>query len=143
MTKVEAIKDLRTFYGLRPGSKVYVKIETVSRNGMSRTLSVYLVRRGKTKRDDYIADITGYVAAACGMTLTKDRTIRVGGCGMDMAWQVVYELGMAMYPRGFRCIERRDAEGHITRSCPSNDHCNRCNDKWHKSGGYALVKLDL
>lgn len=143
MTKEEAIKDLHTLYRLRPGSKVYVKIETVSRNGMSRTLSVYLPRRGKVKRDDCIADITGYVAAACEMTYTKDRTIRVGGCGMDMADHVVYELGTAMFPKGFRCIERRDAEGHITRSCPSNDHFNRCGDKWHKSGGYALVKCGM
>jgi len=140
--KEDAIQTLKRL-GVRPGSRIYVKVETISESGMSRTLSAYIPYRGKTKNEDSILDITVDVGVACGLAITKDRTIRISGCGMDMTFELVYLLGMAMFPKGFRCIERRDTQGRITRHCPSNDHLNHHEGAWHKSGGYALNRQRL
>jgi len=143
LSKKEAIEALRGF-GIRPGSKIYVKVDTVSKSGMSRTLSAYIPYRGKTKDADCIFDITLYVGWACELPITKDQTIRIHGGGMDMSSELVYQLGMAMFPKGFRCTERRDAQGRITRECSSFNYIgNHDEATWHKSGGYALRKQGL
>ena len=46
----------------------------------------------------------------------KAEAIRVGGCGMDMGFHVVYNLSRALYRDGrFVCMGE---------DCPSNDHSN-------------------
>lgn len=63
----------------------------------------------------------------------KGDALVVNGCGMDMGFHVVYELGYTLYGRdGFICIGER---------CPSNDHSNGDRDYTphaHTDGGYAL-----
>jgi hypothetical protein len=59
----------------------------------------------------------------------SDGGLKIGGCGMDMGFALVYALGRKLYPDGFDCAGER---------CPSNDHCNRVEATHHKDGGYAL-----
>lgn len=153
----EARETLRKL--LPPGSRVGTILRHVSRSGMSRSISVVV------QDEDGIRDVSYLVARALGDKLDRDRGgVRVGGCGMDMGFSLVYNLSATLYPEGFGCVGER---------CPSNDHsngdrdytpnsaaqtgwavCDDCctlsNDRrmdnhgcdrhshWHRNGGYAL-----
>ena len=147
MTKRDRADQARHVAMLRdmlpPGATVYTRIEHVSRSGMSRDVRVYAVRDGG------IESITGLVASALAMPRRDahgDWVLRIGGCGFDAGFHVVYELASVLYPEGFGCVGER---------CPSNDHSNgdrsyerhgtviepgfpAVREHWHRSGGYAL-----
>jgi len=121
---------------LKPGDIVYTQVLHVSRSGMSRVIAPYLIR------DSEVTNLVPWVGKACGLALDRDRGgVKLGGCGMDMGFALVYELSHALYPAGFGCIGEH---------CPSNDHLNGDrnyaphveghNRHWHNSGGYALVR---
>lgn len=99
---------------LKPGDVVLTNVNHVSQSGMSRDISCYVVR------DNEVRDISWLVASAIDYPLAKNKGIRVGGCGMDMGFHVVYSLGRALWPEG-------TAEPHGTR----NGNPDTC-------GGYAL-----
>jgi hypothetical protein len=91
---VEAVMYLRK--RIKPGDTVYTVIRKVSSSGMSRKMSLFIVKQGE------IWDVTHYVAKATGATIDKKTGyLVVGGCGMDMAFHVVYSLGRALFPKGF------------------------------------------
>lgn len=99
------------------GSVVYVTQHHVSRSGMLRHLSLSIIRNG------HHVDITCEAAAAMGDTVSHTYgypTIKVGGCGMDMHFHLVYSLARSLRPDGHLCT------GHDSgpRRCPSNDHTN-------------------
>jgi hypothetical protein len=79
---------------LKNGTRVYTSIRSVSKSGMSRTMRVYIV--GKDKQ---ISNITYSVSQVLGWTLTNEG-VRVGGCGMDMGFHLVYSLSRTLYPKG-------------------------------------------
>lgn len=88
-----AIEQLLTHY-VKEGDTVYTLIRSVSASGMSRTMSVKIVR------DNRIDDITFYVAHALDYPLVEvngSRAIRVSGGGMDMGFHVVYSLGRVLF----------------------------------------------
>ena len=92
--RAEAIMQLRKL--LRPGSKVYTILRSVSASGMTRHIDLYTVRRGG------MACLTGYAAKALGYRHDYERGgLVVGGCGMDMGYHVVYSLSRALFPKGF------------------------------------------
>ena len=163
MTKADREDQARHVAMLRDmlpsGATVYTRIEHVSRSGMSRDVQVYIVDAGD------IRNVTGLVASALDMP-RRDRhgdwVLRIGGCGFDAGFHVVYELGTTLYPDGFGCVGRVGDTW-----CPSNDHSNGdrdytphchahvpcphqlaggspkavtgcCREHWHRSGGYAL-----
>lgn len=80
---------------IRPKQDVYTILRSVAASGMSRTLSVATVGA-----DSQIHDITGAVAIALGERTTDRGHIRVGGCGFDAGFDVVYRLGRALWPDG-------------------------------------------
>ena len=125
---------------LKPGDTIYTVLRHVSKSGMSRDIDLYLMSA------DGPLYLSGYAATALGERRAPDQGIRVGGCGMDMGFHLVYNLSSALYPDGFLCIGK--GEGH-PRLCPSNDHSNDWHDgppegeryaptRRHTSGGYAL-----
>jgi len=89
----EAIAELRKL-GVRPGVKILTKVTHVARSGMSRTIACYIVKRGEVR------EISHLVARATGHTCGADGAVKIGGCGMNMCFQLVYLLGRAMFPRG-------------------------------------------
>jgi hypothetical protein len=114
----EAIARLRDL--LHPGDTVHTLLRHVSRSGMSRSISVIIAAPADYRNelgDTYEpVDISYFVAAATGMSLdTRHDGVRIGGCGMDMGFALVYGLSHALWPDGFGCI----GEG-----CPANDHSN-------------------
>ena len=81
----------------RESLTVYVVQRSVSRSGMMRKLSLFIVRDGA------ILDITRHAADATGFSFDRDSwAIRVNGCGMNMHFLAVYELSRALYGDGYR-----------------------------------------
>lgn len=121
---------------LSMGDTVYTDLLHVSRSGMSRTI------RPTIARDGEVVDLTWEVAQVTGLKIDRDRGgIKMGGCGMDMGFALVYSLSRAMFPNGHKCSSKRDKNGRPI--CRSNDHTNgdRVYDgrkARHRDGGYAL-----
>lgn len=119
MTKqvqAEAIKLLRKL--VRPGDTVHTILRHVSASGMTRRIDlVKITRKGPLY-------LTVLAAKACGYRTTGNGNgLVIGGCGMDMGFEAVYQLGRALFPKGFK------VKG-----------VGRNGDKsgWDKDGGYAL-----
>ena len=125
---------------LTPGQTVYTSLEHVSRSGMSRRISLYIVVDGS------IQDITWQAAKAGAGKLHRDGGIVMGGCGMDMGFALVYNLGRTLYPNGVPCTGGTGytPTGRKARHprCGSNDHINGDHvyrkGKLHKDSGYAF-----
>jgi hypothetical protein len=127
--KATALEYLHSY--LKPGQTVYVVLRHVSQSGMSRSLSAVIPTIDKNGKPG-IYDITHLVSQACDLTIDSHHGgVKIGGCGMDMAFELVYLLGRAMYPQGFDCI----GDG-----CLSNDHSNGENNAHHSDGGYIFRK---
>ena len=133
----EAVSTIRLLEKLKQGDTIYTILRHVSRSGMNRRISL-LVGDGKA-----VTDISWDAAQAMGDPVknragyVQDVGIEVSGCGMDMGFHLVYNLGRYLYPDGFECSGE---------SCPSNDHFNdpKCKRSTFKGkmhtgdGGYAL-----
>lgn len=106
----QAIAELRET--LKPGTTVYTILRHVSRSGMSRDIDVYVMQDGEPQR------ITWLAAKAADLTYSrKAEAIKIGGCGQDMGFVIVYDLSRSLYDHGhtFACIGK---------GCPSSDHSN-------------------
>lgn len=125
---------------LKPGDTLSTVLRHVSSSGMSRVIDVYHLKavRGKVVK----SWLSYWIAKACDYSFQDKRGqsegIKVGGCGMDMGFEIVYTLGRVLYPKGYGCIGA---------NCHSNDHSNgdlsrakhaRKAPHWHNDGGYAL-----
>jgi hypothetical protein len=129
---------------LVPGDTVYTIVRHVSRSGMRRSISPVIITPTGTPWD-----ITWAVQRIMRWGVHRDHYgIIVDGCGMDMAFHLVYSLSRALFPDGHACAGPRYVdEERQTRFCGSNDHSNGMReygpDVWHKDGGYALHKSSL
>ncbi len=118
----EAREELRKV--LKPGMEVLCIMRHVSRSGMFRVIDLKVIVNGELRGIGWTA------ARAMGAKYdTKRDGIPVGGCGMDMGFHLVYNLGRSLWELGFDCVGEH---------CPSNDHTNRENNAQHRNGGYAL-----
>ena len=127
----QAIEQLRKF--LKPGDTIFTILRHTSKSGMTRDIDIYIVK------DNEPVWLSGYARHVVGDGKSRDgNSIRVGGCGMDMGYHIVHNLGYALFPDGFDCTMR---DGHGRDRCPSNDHSNgddSYSDHHHDSGGYAF-----
>jgi hypothetical protein len=81
-------------YFVKEGDTVYTVLRSVSSSGMSRTMSL------KVSKDGKILDLTYYASVVLDYRLVEingSRAIRVGGCGMDMGFHVVYSLSRVLF----------------------------------------------
>lgn len=116
---------------LKPGDTVHTILKHVSRSGMLRHVQPVILRDG-----DSVG--LGYSAGALLRESVTDQSVHMHGCGMDMGFALVYNLGMALFPDGFECIGERTERGQ---RCPSTDHSNgdrNYKPHHHNSGAYAL-----
>lgn len=122
--EAEAIIHLSSL--LAPNDTVYTVLRHVSRSGMSRNIDLYMMRDGQPEW------ITAYVGHALGTPQSrknweKSQGLTVGGCGMDMGFSLVYNLGRVLFPKGFAVTGRGrngDTSGH------DNDGGYALNHKW-------------
>ena len=117
---------------LKPGDTVYTKLNHVSRSGMTRSIEVMVFR------DNEPINLTWRVSEILDYKIhNKHYGLKVGGCGMDMGFHVVYSLSYALYGFGYECIQDEETR------CPAAYHTN--SREWprkkfeglHKDG-YAL-----
>lgn len=97
--KAESAETLHKL--LKPGDTVKTILRNVSRSGMARRISCIIAR------DNEIIDITWDVARISGESTkqggqyVQDAGLLAKGCGMDMGFSVVYNLGRELFPDGF------------------------------------------
>jgi len=99
---------------LRPGDSISVHLNSVSSSGMTRHLT-FLIARIDGNGIPFIWNITRLVAKATGLRYNdKKEDLVVGGCGMDMGFAVVYDLGRDVPRRsplrGSRLPQQRSCE---------------------------------
>ena len=118
----EDIKASREFLlkHLTPGTKVYTMLRHVSRSGMMRIISPFIIIDNKPYELSWHIDRIGLFHRKY-----PNEGLTVYGCGMDMGFHVVYELGRVLYPEGFKL-----AKGQYGR--------NRDTSGYDTDGGYAL-----
>lgn len=114
MEQEEAIKELKTL--IKPLDSVYTTVTKVSRSGMSRRIRVFIMKKNEPM------EITHLVAPALELK-RNEYGLNVSGCGMDMGFWVVYNLGSRMYPKG----DGKTITGRNGSTEPDND------------GGYLLI----
>ena len=120
--KQEAIATLLTL--VKPNDIIYTDIKSVSSSGMSRQIACYIAYNNE-QGQARVKEVTWYVGRACDLKIGSKDGLLVGGCGMDMAFSVVYNLGRTLWPNG-------TSEPH-----------GRRNGEPDSCGGYALKKESL
>ena len=117
--KIQAVANLIGL-GLNAGDTVYCMLRHVSASGMSRSIDFCLIK------NDRPLWITGLVADLLGLKRSNSgEGVTIKGCGMDMGFATVYDLGKALWPNG-------TPEPHGTR-----------NGEPDSDGGYALKQAWL
>lgn len=123
----ERAKALETLHKmLNPGDTIYTVLRHVSRSGMSRRIDLYKVTNGGPLY------LSGLAARAAGWPCKGDGVV-IGGCGSDMGFELVYNLGRTMFPNGWTCTGKK---------CRSNDHSNgdrNYRKHRHNDGGYIFI----
>lgn len=120
----EAIAKLREW--LKPGDTVHTILDHVSASGMSRAIRIVILTCVDGKPDSLHPNYS--VGKALGLRHWKRNgreqdALVVSGCGMDMGFHIVYSLGRALFPDGFK-VEGRGRNGDTS--------------GWDNDGGYAL-----
>ena len=94
--RANAVERLRKF--LAPGTTVYSVCRHVSRSGMQRRIDFYTIihdeHYGAT-----LSYLSGMIATALGYRC-DGHGIVVNGCGMDMGYHVVHNVGRMLWPEG-------------------------------------------
>ncbi len=85
---------------LSPGDTVYTVLRNVSRSGMSRSISLYVFKDNEPRMMDYAASIL------LDHKLDKHEGVKIGGCGMDMGFALVYALSRVLYGDGYALKHR-------------------------------------
>ncbi len=112
LMKEQSRTDLRKI--LKPKDRIYTVLRKVSASGMSRHISFLIVDDGELQSLDWS------IGQALGLKMAEPAGLKIDGCGMDMGFATVYNLGRALWPNG-------TPEPHSSRNGePDND------------GGYAL-----
>ena len=95
-TKEEKDRARRTLERLlKPGTIVYTVLRHVARSGLQRSIQL------KVTEDGDICDISGPTAVLLDASLDLKRGgIKISGCGMDMGYALVHNLGMTLWPQG-------------------------------------------
>lgn len=105
--KEAAIQRLRAL--LKPGTKVWTILRHVSSSGMSRCIDLVTLvhdRRFKEIRPYYITNLVGDLLEH----KQHDRGgLIVHGCGQDMGFMLVYDVGRALWPEGTKVKGRTPA----------------------------------
>ena len=99
--QIESENRLREI--INPKDKIYCILRSVSKSGMSRRIDFYKFVAEGDKIDKIF--LTSSIADYLGYSYTVDdwrqgKGLRVGGCGMDMGFSVVYNLGYRLFKGG-------------------------------------------
>lgn len=82
---------------LKPGDTVYTILRHRAASGMSRVISLVILRKGQPLHPNWSA------AALLGMPTKQvngSDGIKINGCGMDMGFDLVHSLALALFNDG-------------------------------------------
>ncbi len=143
---------------LKPGDTLHTVLRSVSRSGMNRKIDVYKLYVNSNGEVDK-SWLSYWIAQAVGYTFDKKaEAISVTGCGMDMGFDVIYNLGRVLFPNGFgekcvKCGRVPTRKGATDEGQPERPpQCNRGHEfrgrngdttGWDNDGGYALKQVWL
>ena len=144
--KAGFLADLRE--SLNPGDALHCIVRNVAASGMSRSIDVYRFRcvNGIIEKEW----LSWRIAAISGESWDNKREcIRVGGCGMDVAHALIYNLGRVLWPQGFGTLgigpgghRIRPANPEMAKSLVADGYAftgrNGDVSGWDSDGGYAL-----
>lgn len=103
----EAAGRLREW--VKPGDTVYCILRHVSASGMNRTIQLVKIDGGEP------AFLGWNAAKALGYRYDEKREgVKIGGCGMDMGFALVSELGRVLFPDGGQ-VEHSTRSGQLQR----------------------------
>jgi hypothetical protein len=85
------MENLKNFLEEQKRKELYVQVMQVSKSGMSRRVKVYIVLNNR------IINVTYNVAETIGYTLLNDDTIRIGGCGYNIADWLVKRVSKVLF----------------------------------------------
>jgi hypothetical protein len=105
----EDIAWLKTI--IKPGDTLYTILKSVSSSRMSRNIDVYAILKpenGETTNNTENGQgqprmvwLSRYIARIADIRFNdKKSCLTIGGIGMDMGFEIVYQLGRCMYPDG-------------------------------------------
>lgn len=114
---------------IKPGDTVFTQVGSVSRSGMSRTMSLYATGVNSLGLST-ILNITYYAAIVAGYNRNDRGMLKVSGCGMDMGFAVVYSLASCMYGRGEQCAAYGYVRGRNGDTQPETDGGYMLNQQW-------------
>ena len=80
---------------IKPNQTIFTTIKHVSVSGMSRRISCYIIQ------GDNIKCIDNWVGEIVGWKHSDNGGIVVNGCGMDMAFHLVYTLSSVLFNDGY------------------------------------------
>lgn len=104
-----ALLTSKSSYALVPGSRV-TSIVVHHRNTAWSIMLLCVTQDGR------IENISGHVARALGRTFDRVRgSVRASGGGMDMGFELVYELSKALFPQGGTFDGRTERPGYCLR----------------------------
>jgi hypothetical protein len=89
-------KDLLIEYLNKGSYQVYSILRHVSQSGMSRRISFYTIIENQPFYLDW------FISECLDMKIGKDQGIKVSGCGMDMEFNIVYNLGKELFNDGYK-----------------------------------------
>lgn len=125
--QAEAQKELRK---LLQGQDT---IRTIAEwTGSTAYVRVFIIKNNE------IRDFTHLAGEAMGEktvhAVNKPYGFKRGGYGYGREFDVVYGIGRALYPKGYK---------HTVRNCHSNDHSNGVDRDWHTDGGYRFNQRSI
>ncbi len=144
MTETETDRELarkRLLEILKPGDTVTTVLRHVTASGMTRHIDVYKMGEDPEYLSWFVAKVIGEP-----VNVGKHDGVKIGGCGMDMGFELVYRLGRALWPDGYPCTGDQTGRNRRGRPCGAPEHVNGPNPDRdytpghaiHADGGYAL-----
>lgn len=84
---------------------IYTFLNHCSASGMTRHISCYIARidnkpESKSYQKAYLENITYHIGRILGNKVADDGGVVISGCGADMGFMLVYEVGGLLYPNG-------------------------------------------
>lgn len=92
LMKEQSRADLRKM--LKPKERIYMVLRKVSALGTSRNISFFIVDDGELQNLDW------RIGQALDLKLAEHGGLKINGCGQDMGFATVYNLGRALWPNG-------------------------------------------
>jgi|TARA_R100000654_G_scaffold22372_1_gene44652 hypothetical protein len=101
--KQEALENLKSW--IKKGDTLHTTVKHVSRSGMMRHISVrHLKATDNPERPVYISNYDYHIARVLDLPEAPNyQGVKVGGCGMDMGFHLVYSLSRSLFkdePKG-------------------------------------------